>query len=135
MKQQPADDSNMVETEHSVQCNGFDAAAFAEHVRILFVKPDDHVGRILHACVGVAGEGGELLDTAKKAWIYGAPLNRENLLEEAGDTLFYVVALLNELGFTLEQAAAHNVEKLRKRYPAGYTDAAAQARADKADGK
>ena len=76
-----------------------------------------------------------MLDTAKKAWIYGAPLNRENLLEEAGDTLFYVVALLNELGFTLEQAAAHNVEKLRKRYPAGYTDAAAQARADKADGK
>jgi NTP pyrophosphatase (non-canonical NTP hydrolase) len=72
-----------------------------------------------------------LLDAMKKSWIYGKPLDHENVLEECGDLLFYVVAMLNSTGYTLNDAMKHNVEKLSKRYPAGYTDAAAIERADK----
>lgn len=104
---------------------------FAYHVNRLFVKPDDHVGKLLHAAVGVAGEGGELLDAIKKTWIYGKELDTENLLEECGDTLFYIQALLTECGFTLDDAMQHNMAKLAKRYPEGYTDKAARDRADK----
>lgn len=90
---------------------------------------------ILHAAVGVAGEGGELLDAVKKAWVYNAPLNTENLVEEAGDALFYLQALALQLGLSLEYFVLKNMEKLEKRYPTGYSDAAAQARADKEPGQ
>jgi NTP pyrophosphatase (non-canonical NTP hydrolase) len=86
----------------------------------------------LHAAVGVAGEAGELLDAIKRTWVYNEPLDGENVLEECGDVLFYIQAQLNVTGLTLHDAIEHNVAKLHKRYPDGYTDAAAQARADKA---
>ena len=106
-------------------------ADFESHVAALFVKPADRVGRLVHAAVGCGTEAGELLDAVKKSWIYGAALDEENVLEECGDQLFYVTAMLLECGFTLDDAMEHNKRKLRERYPEGYTDAAARERADK----
>ena len=105
---------------------------FERHVAKLFVKPvDDMPGRLMHAAAGAAGETGEIIDAVKKHWIYNKPLDRENILEECGDTMFYLQALLSECGYTLDDAIDHNIAKLSKRYPNGYTDEAAQARADK----
>lgn len=104
---------------------------FQAHVARLFVKPADTTGRLVHAAVGVSGEAGELLDAVKKHWIYGKPLDVANLIEEVGDALFYLQALATEAGFTLDEAMIQNVVKLSKRYPEGYTDQAAQERADK----
>jgi len=104
---------------------------FEDHVNKLFVKPADQLGKQLHAAVGLAGEGGELLDAVKKTWIYGKEMDMENVLEECGDALFYVTAMLINSGFTMRQAMDHNYHKLKSRYPDGYTDAAAIARADK----
>ena len=87
----------------------------------------------LHAAIGIAGEAGELVDAVKKNWVYNKPLDSDNVIEECGDILFYVQAMLNTFGLTLQDAIMVNVEKLRKRYPDGYTDAAAVARADKVD--
>ncbi len=105
--------------------------SFTRHVDRLFVKPGDNIGKLLHAAVGVAGEAGEVLDTVKKTWIYNKELDYENLLEEAGDLLFYTTALLIHSGYSLSDALEHNKAKLAKRYPEGYTDQAAQERADK----
>lgn len=104
---------------------------FQTHVTRLFVKPSDSIGRMVHASMGIAGEAGEVVDAVKKTWIYGNPLDTENILEECGDLLFYIQALLTENGFTMDEAIAHNIAKLAKRYPQGYTDQAAIARADK----
>lgn len=104
---------------------------FQENCRRLFVKPEDEGGKLLHAAVGIAGEAGELLDAIKKTWIYGKPLDRENLIEECGDALFYISALLDNCGSNLQEAMYENMVKLNKRYPSGYTDQAAQERADK----
>ena len=108
---------------------------FASHVRRLFVKPSNSQPelRLVHGAVGVSGEAGELLDAIKKHWIYNAELDTENVKEEIGDLLFYAQAILNELGFTMEECMRHNIEKLRARYPDGYTDIHARARLDKAD--
>jgi len=111
----------------------FNPLTFRAHVDRLFVKPADQQGRALHAAIGISGEAGELLDAMKKTWIYEKPLDLGNVLEECGDILFYLVAMLNQYGFTIADAAEHNYAKLAKRYPAGYTNAAAQDRADKAD--
>lgn len=89
---------------------------------------------LIHAVFGVAGEAGELCDPVKKSMFYGKPLDVENIKEEAGDLLWYIAGpLCRALGCTLEELAAANVAKLRKRYPEKYSDAAAVARADKAE--
>lgn len=89
---------------------------------------------ILHMAVGVSGEAGELLDAIKKHAVYQKQLDFDNVREEAGDILFYLTGLLNELGLTLNECIEANVEKLSKRYPEKrYTNEAAIARADKLD--
>jgi len=86
--------------------------------------------------VGVSGEAGELLDAIKKHTMYNKPLDVENVIEEIGDVLFYLTGIANVLGFTLDDCAQVNAEKLSKRYSEGrYSDKQAQERADKAERK
>lgn len=108
-----------------------DLAEFRAHTKRLFVKPDSDVEKMVHAVLGVSGEAGELVDAIKKHWIYEKPLDKENVLEECGDLLFYLDRILDLCGYTIEDAIEHNIEKLRVRYPEGYTDQAARDRADK----
>lgn len=86
---------------------------------------------LLHAAVGVSTEAGELLDAVKKYWAYNKELDKENVLEECGDLLFYIEQALEAIGCTTSEARQHNYEKLNKRYPNGYSNEAAQDRADK----
>lgn len=103
------------------------------HVARLFKRVGFQVD-LLHAALGVTSEAGELATSVKKHWAYLAPLDRENILEELGDLLFYVAALAQVCDFSLEQVVTHNVEKLNKRYPSGsYSDDQALARADKGE--
>jgi NTP pyrophosphatase (non-canonical NTP hydrolase) len=86
----------------------------------------------LHMAVGVSGEAGELLDAIKKWVIYQKPLDRANVVEEMGDMEFFLEGLRQDLGITREEVLEANRVKLDKRYKAGYTDAEAAERADKA---
>lgn len=104
---------------------------FEKNVQRLFIKPSDTMGKQVHAALGISGEAGEIVDAVKKSWIYGKPYDHENILEECGDVLFYVSALLHESGFTMIDAMNANMEKLAKRYPQGYSDQHAIDRMDK----
>lgn len=108
-------------------------AEFEANVDRLFAKPDrdQKTLRQVHAVLGAGGEVGELSDAIKKSWIYNADLDLGNVKEEIGDTMFYLQALAAECGFSLLDAMKANVAKLKIRYPDGYTDQAAQDRADK----
>lgn len=90
---------------------------------------------LLHMAVGVSGEAGELLDAIKKMAVYQKQLDRENVLEEVGDILFYLEGICSLLGFTREDAIKANIKKLEKRYKDGYSNKAAQERADKNEDK
>lgn len=85
----------------------------------------------LHGAIGLAGEAGELLDIYKRWLIYGQKPDRDHVLEECGDSLHYLTYTLMSEDFTHADARAANVEKLRKRYPEGFTEEAAIERADK----
>ena len=87
---------------------------------------------LLHAAIGLAGEAGELLDTVRKHIFDGQPLDRDNVKEEAGDIIFYLEALIQTMQTTVHEIITGNMAKLSKRYEAGYSDKAAQERADKA---
>lgn len=91
-------------------------------------KYDAH---LIHMVMGVSGEAGELLDAVKKHAVYRKPLDFENVVEELGDLEFYMEGVRQALGITREQTLAANMKKLMVRYAEGYSDKAAQARADK----
>lgn len=105
---------------------------YPNFVRDLFKPMNNDAEYMMHAAIGIAGEGGELLDACKKHWVYGKPIDRVNVIEELGDTLFYVQAMANKLGISIDDILRHNVLKLRARYGGTkYSDAAAIARKDK----
>ncbi len=112
---------------------------YAQMVKQLF-KPGElireqmtsHDMELNHAALGVAGETGELVDALKKYLMYRKPLDRENVVEELGDLEFYMEAIRQNLRISREECLEANYVKLfGKRYPNGYSDAAAQLRADK----
>ena len=72
--------------------------------------------------LGLAGEAGELANTAKKMLYHGHDWDKQKLLEEATDVMWYVAAVATVLGASLGEVAKQNIEKLRKRYPEGYSD-------------
>jgi NTP pyrophosphatase (non-canonical NTP hydrolase) len=47
-------------------------------------------------------------------------LDRDKIIDEAGDCLWYLAAIASGLGVGLGEIAEGNVEKLRKRYPEGF---------------
>jgi NTP pyrophosphatase (non-canonical NTP hydrolase) len=86
---------------------------------------------LLHATLGISGEAGELLDSVKKSFIYGKPLDTVNAREEIGDIFWYLALACRTLGVSFEEVMQENIDKLSKRYPEKYTDEHAIARADK----
>lgn len=70
--------------------------------------------------LGLAGETGEVADLLKKHLFQGHPLNRDTLLEELSDVLWYAVLICTALGCSLQDVMQRNVAKLRERYPDGF---------------
>jgi NTP pyrophosphatase (non-canonical NTP hydrolase) len=98
----------------------------------ILVQMQPAEAHLVHMAMGVAGEAGELLDTIKKSAIYRKPYDRENILEECGDLLFYIQGVLNYYSISMEEVIELNRLKLQKRYSEGkYTDTQATIRADK----
>lgn len=69
--------------------------------------------------MGLAGETGEVVELLKKRLFHGIDPG-DKLVKELGDVLWYVAALCEEMGLTLEQVARVNIDKLMKRYPDGF---------------
>ena len=86
------------------------------------------VERLVDAAAGLAEEAGEVLGLVRKHAYMGHTLDREQLARELGDALWCLTAVAAAAGLELEEVAASNVEKLRRRYPDGYSDEASRAR-------
>lgn len=80
--------------------------------------------------MGLAGEAGEVADYLKKVLGHGKAFDVDVLKKELGDVLWYMAALATMYGFTLEEVAKLNTEKLLKRFPSGFTEADAETRVD-----
>ncbi len=69
-----------------------------------------------NAVYGLCGEVGECVDRLKKVKFQGHPNDREHLIYEMGDILWYLAEMATGAGLTLEEVAEANIRKLRKRY-------------------
>jgi NTP pyrophosphatase (non-canonical NTP hydrolase) len=85
---------------------------------------------IVCVALGMAGEAGEFADLVKKIVYHEHEHDRERLIKEAGDVLWYVTAAAHLLGVDLDLVANRNLRKLEARYPAGFSPEASRERVD-----
>lgn len=71
--------------------------------------------------LGVAGESGEIADYIKKVDDQGHELDKDVMAKEIGDVLWYLAALCDYIGISFNEVAAMNIDKLKKRYPEGFS--------------
>ena len=76
---------------------------------------------IVNACMGLSGECGEVNDLIKKHMFQGHPLNKEDLINELGDIAWYLAEAATALDIDLETILKGNIEKLKKRFPDGFS--------------
>ena len=86
-----------------------------------------HEYKTIYPALGMNGEAGEVADKVKKvlrdfAVMYDSngsivlPSNiREEIAKEIGDVLWYVATMANDIGYTLEEIATMNYQKLKSR--------------------
>lgn len=77
--------------------------------------------KLLEAAVGASAEAGEMLGLLKKARFQGHPVDRAKLVDEAGDILWYLAELADELDLPLEIFATRNVQKLEERFEGSFS--------------
>ncbi len=83
------------------------------------IYPDELKGRFFYPSLGLAGEVGELLNKVKKIARDNAKFSKEDIEGEIGDVLWYLSQLCTEFDISLEEAAKHNLEKLKSRKERG----------------
>ena len=83
------------------------------------------------AIICLLASTGKFADAVKGLVIYGKPYKSGGLEILLTSVYRDIDIIVKSCGFTMADVEAANVEKLQKRYPNGYSNADAQARADK----
>ena len=81
-----------------------------------------NIERLTTAAVGMSAESGEFLEIIKKMVFQGKPWtsdNREHLIIELGDVMWYVAQACMALEIDFDDVIKGNIKKLEKRYPGG----------------
>ena len=94
---------------------------YQKEARATAIYADGH--KVTYPALGLASEAGEVAGKIKKvlrdkSGSFG-PETIEAIGNELGDVLWYVAVLAADLGLSLDDIAARNVEKLRSRMARG----------------
>lgn len=76
---------------------------------------------LINGVMGLCGESGEAIDIVKKWLAQGHELDKEKLAKELGDIAWYLAETAYALEIPLEDILQANIEKLKKRYPEGFS--------------
>jgi NTP pyrophosphatase (non-canonical NTP hydrolase) len=80
--------------------------------------------------LGLAGEAGEVAEVIKKGIFHQHGLDMDKLKKEIGDVLWYAAALCTTLNLNLSDIMQENIDKLKTRYPDGFSSKNSKQRAD-----
>ena len=76
---------------------------------------------LINGVMGLCGESGEVIDIVKKHLAQGHELNREKIIDELGDVAWYIAEIATVLDVPLEDILTRNIEKLKRRFPDGFS--------------
>ena len=76
---------------------------------------------LINGVMGLCGESGEAIDIVKKWLAQGHELDKEKLAKELGDICWYLAETATALELSLEDIMTANIQKLKKRYPEGFS--------------
>ena len=76
---------------------------------------------LLNAALGLCGESGEVADLVKKHRFQGHGLDFEHIAKELGDISWYLAVGAYAIGLDLETIFRMNIDKLKARYPNGFS--------------
>lgn len=76
--------------------------------------------KTLHALHGMVGEIGEIHSLYQKVY-QGHDLDDEHLIKELGDLMWFIAEFCNAHDWSLDVVMERNIEKLKARYPEGFT--------------
>lgn len=76
---------------------------------------------LINGVMGLCGESGEAIDIVKKYLAQGHELDTEHLAKELGDIAWYLAETATAIGYNLDDIFQMNIEKLKKRYPQGFS--------------
>ena len=94
----------------------------AKALRTDFASYDDyHSGdvspRLDYATCGLVTESAKILDLIKKSKKNLQVLDKEKVLEELGDLLWYLNLTIDELGYNFDDVMNSNLLKIERKYP------------------
>lgn len=107
-----------------------DGKSYERLVEAFGKNRNNDMAGLLMGCLGLAGESGELLDLFKKWIFHSKPLDEEHAKKELGDVLWYVAEIAYSLGWNLDEIMAMNIDKLKARYPEGFSAERSNHRAE-----
>ena len=76
---------------------------------------------LINGVMGLCGESGEAIDIVKKYLAQGHELDTKHLAKELGDIAWYLAETATAIGYDLDDIFQMNIEKLKKRYPQGFS--------------
>jgi len=71
--------------------------------------------------LGVTGEAGDIASCIKKTFAHKNEVVKEGIKENIGDMFWYSAMICNFFNWNMEEILQQNIEKLKKRYPQGFT--------------
>ena len=76
---------------------------------------------LINAVMGLCGESGEAIDLVKKHIGQGHEFDKEKFAKELGDIAWYLAEAAFAIDMDLESILVNNIEKLKKRFPEGFS--------------
>lgn len=89
-------------------------------VRTCSIPAECKADRLYHAVLGLNSEAGEVAGILQKEW-QGHEVNFEHFKKELGDCLWMIAEACDALGTDIDTVMQMNIDKLKARYPEGFT--------------
>lgn len=79
--------------------------------------------KVIYPALGINGEAGEVAEKVKKIYRDHSGIMdddaRRAIMKELGDVLWYVAVMAHDIGYSLQEVANANIEKLKSRQQRG----------------
>lgn len=89
-------------------------------MRTCSIPHEDRKSMLYHGVFGLTSESGEVAGLLQKVY-QGHDFNHDHMKKELGDCMWMIAEICEALDFTMDEVMQLNIDKLKARYPEGFT--------------